>query len=73
MLILEKLWKNDTSNDTYYYEILSEMIGEEITGEYQLISILKEFANKKDVKQMNWTLDLLSVIMYNRHMEVKQR
>jgi len=35
-------------DDAYYYEMLSEMIGEEITGEYQLINILKEFAKMRN-------------------------
>ena len=34
-------------DDSYYYEMLSEMIGENITDEYQLIGKLKEFAAMK--------------------------
>lgn len=34
-------------DEAYYYEMLSEMIGEEITSEYQLIHILKEFARMR--------------------------
>lgn len=34
-------------DETYYYEILSELIGVPIGGEYQLISTLKELAQKK--------------------------
>lgn len=34
-------------DDAYYYEMLSEMVGEEITDEYQLIGRLKEFASMK--------------------------
>lgn len=33
--------------ETYYYEMLTEMVGETITDEYQLISRLKEFADMK--------------------------
>ena len=33
--------------DAYYYQMLSELIGEEITGEYHLISIMKELARMK--------------------------
>ena len=33
--------------DSYYYRMLSELIGEEITGEYHLISIMKEMAQMK--------------------------
>lgn len=34
-------------DDTYYYEMLSEMSGVHITGEYQLISTIKEMSEKK--------------------------
>ena len=34
-------------DDVYYYKILSDLIGVPITGEYQLISTLKELAAKK--------------------------
>jgi stage IV sporulation protein A len=34
-------------DDAYYYKILSDLIGVPITGEYQLISTLKELAAKK--------------------------
>ena len=34
-------------DDTYYYQILSDLIGVPISGEYQLISTLKELAGKK--------------------------
>lgn len=35
-------------DDMYYYKILSDLIGVPITGEYQLISTLKELAAKKE-------------------------
>ena len=34
-------------DDSYYYEILSDLIGVPITGEYQLIRTLKELADMK--------------------------
>lgn len=34
-------------DDVYYYQILSDLIGVPITGEYQLISTLRELAAKK--------------------------
>lgn len=34
-------------DDKYYYQILSDLIGEPINGEYQLISTLKDLAAKK--------------------------
>lgn len=33
--------------DAYYYQMLSELIGEEITGEYHLISVMREMAQMK--------------------------
>ncbi len=35
-------------DENYYYQIISELAGIEITGEYQLISTLKELAKRKD-------------------------
>jgi len=34
-------------DDTYYYEMLSEMSGVNIEGEYQLISLIRELSEKK--------------------------
>lgn len=34
-------------DDTYYYEMLSELVGEHISGEYQLLGVLKEMAKMK--------------------------
>ena len=34
-------------DNAYYYEMLSEMIGEEIKNEYQLVNILKDFARMR--------------------------
>ena len=34
-------------DDSRYYQILSELVGMEITGEYQLIHLLKEYVEKK--------------------------
>ncbi len=34
-------------DDTYYYKILSDLIGVPITGEYQLISTLRDLAGRK--------------------------
>lgn len=35
-------------DDTKYYQILSELVGTEIPGEYQLIRLLKEYAAQKE-------------------------
>lgn len=34
-------------DESFYYEMLSEIIGEKISGEYQLISVLKEMASMR--------------------------
>ena len=34
-------------DDSYYYEMLSDLVGESITSEYQLLSVLKEMARMK--------------------------
>ena len=34
-------------DDSFYYEMLSDLIGETITGEYQLLSVLREMAKMK--------------------------
>ena len=34
-------------DDSYYYEMLSNLVGETITGEYHLLSLLKEMAKMK--------------------------
>jgi stage IV sporulation protein A len=57
-----KVEKVDTQNgavtvnvefdDEYYYKILSDMIGAPITGEYQLISTIRELAAKKNEFEM---------------------
>ena len=35
-------------DDSRYYQILSELVGTEIDGEYHLIRLLKEYVSKKD-------------------------
>ena len=34
-------------DDKYYYEMLSELIGENVASEYQLISVLKEMSRMR--------------------------
>ena len=34
-------------DDTYYYEMISDLVGESITSEYQMLSTLKEMARMK--------------------------
>lgn len=38
---------NTIFDDSKYYQILSELVGTEIEGEYQLIHLLKEYVDKK--------------------------
>lgn len=41
-------------DDSKYYQILSELVGMEITGEYQLIHLLKEYVDKKqDIEKIS--------------------
>ncbi len=39
---------NTIFDDSKYYQILSELVGTEIEGEYQLIHLLKEYVDKKE-------------------------
>ena len=41
-----KVWLD--VDDTYYYEMLSEMVGETIDNEYHLLSVLKEMSKMKN-------------------------
>ncbi len=34
-------------DDTYYYEMISDLVGEQITSEYQMLAMLKEMAGMK--------------------------
>uniref|UniRef100_UPI004056B7CD stage IV sporulation protein A n=1 Tax=Acetatifactor sp. TaxID=1872090 RepID=UPI004056B7CD len=47
-------------DETYYYEMLTEMIGESISDEYQLIHKLKEFASMK--KEYAKVLDAVNMV-----------
>jgi len=46
--------------DSYYYEMLTEMVGESITDEYQLISKLKNFAAMKN--EYSKVLDAVNMV-----------
>lgn len=47
-------------DDIYYYKILSDLIGVPITGEYQLISTLKELAAKKaEFEKVSYACDMV--------------
>lgn len=47
-------------DNAYYYEMLTEMVGESITDEYHLIHILKEFASMK--KEYTKVLDAINMV-----------
>lgn len=49
-------------DQAYYYEMLSELVGEEIEGEYQLISKLKEMAAMK--KEYSKVLQALQAVRF---------
>ncbi|MGN0402719.1 MAG: stage IV sporulation protein A [Acetatifactor sp.] len=46
--------------EAYYYQMLTEMVGESITDEYQLIQKLKQFANMK--KEYTKVLDAVNMV-----------
>lgn len=43
-----RVWIDTLFDDSRYYQILSELVGTNIEGEYQLIRLLKEYAAQKD-------------------------
>lgn len=43
-----RIWIDALFDDTKYYQILSELVGTDIPGEYQLIRLLKEYAAQKE-------------------------
>lgn len=47
-------------DESYYYEMLTEMVGESIADEYQLIHKLKEFASMK--KEYSKVLDAVNMV-----------
>lgn len=55
-----KVWAD--FDDKYYYQILSDMIGDEIKGEYQLIAALKELSQMK--KEYGKVKDALNEVHY---------
>lgn len=59
-------------DNAYYYEILSEMIGESITDEYQLINKLKEFsAMKKEYSKVLSAVNMVRMKGYGVVMPTK--
>ena len=59
-------------DDKYYFEILSEMTGEEIEGEYELLKMLKELAAmKKEYVKVQYAIDAVRQKGYGVVMPIK--
>lgn len=56
-------------DEAYYYEMITEMVGEEIADEYQLIGKLKEFASMK--KEYSKVLDAVNLVRMKGYGVVK--
>ncbi len=60
-------------DDMYYYKILSDLIGVPIAGEYQLISTLKDLANKKsEFEKVSYATDQVKAKGYGIVTPVKE-
>ena len=60
-------------DDMYYYKILSDLIGVPITGEYQLISTLKELAARKtEFEKVSYATDQVKMKGYGIVSPVKE-
>jgi len=60
-------------DDMYYYKILSDLIGVPITGEYQLISTLKDLAGKKaEFEKVSYATDQVKAKGYGIVTPVKE-
>ncbi len=60
-------------DETYYYDILSKMTGEEIAGEYELLAILKEMAAmKKEYAKVQYAIDAVRQKGYGVVMPIKE-
>ncbi len=60
-------------DEKYYYEILSEMTGEDIEGEYELLAILKELsAMKKEYVKVQYAIDAVRQKGYGVVMPIKE-
>lgn len=60
-------------NETYYYSLLSEMTGEDVSGEYELMTVLKELAAmKKEYIKVQGAIDAVRQRGYGVVMPVKE-
>lgn len=60
-------------DEKYYYEMLSEMTGEEIPGEYELLTMLKELAvMKKEYAKVQYAIDAVRQKGYGVVMPIRE-
>ena len=60
-------------DEKYYYEILSKMTGEEISGEYELMAILRELAAmRKEYAKVSYAIDAVRQRGYGVVMPIKE-
>lgn len=60
-------------DEKYYYEILSKMTGEEISGEYELMEILRELAAmRKEYAKVSYAIDAVRQRGYGVVMPIKE-
>lgn len=60
-------------DEKYYYEILSEMTGENIEGEYELLSMIRELAAmKKEYVKVQYAIDAVRQKGYGVVMPIKE-
>lgn len=60
-------------DEKYYYEIVSEMTGEEISGEYELLALIKELsAMKKEYVKVQYAIDAVRQKGYGVVMPIRE-
>lgn len=60
-------------DEKYYYEILSEMTGEQIEGEYELLTLIKQLsAMKKEYVKVQYAIDAVRQKGYGVVMPIKE-
>lgn len=60
-------------DEAYYYDLLSKMTGEDIAGEYELLTILKELAEmKKEYAKVQYAIDAVRQKGYGVVMPIKE-
>ena len=60
-------------DEKYYYEILSEITGEDITGEYELLAMIRELSTmKKEYVKVQYAIDAVRQKGYGVVMPIKE-